>query len=414
MNVRLNPTTAALPPNVDRSRVIDFDLFADRRYAEAERPHDALLNLAAEVGRGIFWTPHNGGHWVINDHELIFEAMRNPEMFSSTGVASLPPMPPELEPWLPPLSLDAPEHMKYRMPLVHAFSPDKMKALEGDIRRFAVELIEAVADKGRCEFVNSIAEPLPIVIFMKLMGLDISRLKEFRSWVKMMPSGNVEERLQSHRNINGMMSELIAARRAKPQNDLVSYLLGVQVDGKPLDDRQMHGVCMLLFAAGLDTVANALSLSMEFLARDPKFQDRLRASPNLIPEAVEELLRTRTVTHAVRRINREGEFHGVALKKGDLALMVLPLGNTDPRTFPDAAKFDVDREFKTHLTFGAGPHRCAGSHLARLELNIFFSEWFARIPNVQVDPAGRPEWRTTLVYAAETLPLVWKPRSQAT
>jgi cytochrome P450 len=407
MNAQAPLTQHNIPPHVKPEQVVDFDVFGDYRYAEADRPHDALLKLADDAGRGIFWTPHNGGHWFVNAHELIFEAMRTPEVFSSKGVASLPPMPPELEPWLPPLSLDAPEHMKYRMPIVHAFSPDKVKALEADIRAFAGQLIDAIAAKGRCEFVDAVAEPLPIIIFMKLMGMDTTRLKEFRTWVKLMPSGDVEERLYSHRHINEMMTELIAERRARPKNDLVSQLIATQVDGKPLDDRQMHGVCMLLFAAGLDTVANSLALSMEYLARNPALQARLRASRALIPEVVEELLRRHTVTHSVRLVSKDAVFHGASLKKDDRVLMVLPLGNMDPEHFPNATQFDADRELKTHLAFGAGPHRCAGSHLARLEMNVFCDEWFKRMPNVRLDPAHRPEFRTSLVYGVDSLHLLW-------
>ncbi len=400
---------ATIPAHVTPSQVLDFDIFADRRYTEADRPHQALQRLAAEAGRGIFWSPYNGGHWFVSAHDLIFEATRQPEIFSSSGVASLPPMPPELEPWLPPLSLDAPEHMKYRMPLMHAFSPDRVKLLEKEIRAFAGELIDAFKQRGECEFVNALAEPLPIVIFMKLMGLDTARTKEFRSWVKMMPSPDVNERAQSHRYIRAMLDEVIAARRVSPRDDLISYLLSARIDGELPDDRQMHGMCMLLFAAGLDTVANSLSLSMEHLARHPELQDRLRREPHMIREAVEELLRVYTVTLAVRKVVEDTVFHGANLKNGDRVALALPLGNTDPKVFEDGGSFNLDRDFKTHLTFGAGPHRCAGSHLARLELAVFLEEWFERMPNVSIDARHPPEFRCSLVFAAETLNLLWSP-----
>jgi cytochrome P450 len=293
------------------------------------------------------------------------------------------------------------------MPLVRAFSPARIKAMEADIRAFAAVLIDAFRQDGRCEFVDALAEPLPVIIFMKTMGLDLSRLKEFRSWARMMSSPDTEERVEAARRIAATMAEVIAARRTKRADDLFSYLLDCEIDGCKLDDRQLEGVCMLLFSAGLDTVASTLSTAMDHIARDPALQDRLRAHPELIPEAVEELLRIYSVTFAARRITRDADFHGVRMRKGDLALLAMALANTDPAIFAGGARFDLDREFKTHLTFGAGPHRCLGSHLARLELVVFFEEWFRRMPNVRLDPAREARFSVSMVMTFENLDLVW-------
>jgi cytochrome P450 len=409
MNQHATCATRSVPAHVDPARVIEFDVFSDHRYSDMARPHDALQKLADDVGRGIFWSPYNGGHWVLNSHALIFEAKRNTDIFSNIGVASLPPMPAELEPWLPPLGMDAPEHMKYRMPLMHAFSPERVRAMEGEIRALAARLIDGFKDRGHCEFVDALAEPLPLIIFMKLMGMDVARLKEFRSWVKLMPSGIVEERAQAHTNINAMMGELIAARRVKREDDLISTLIDCEIDGAKLDDRQMLGMSMLLFGAGLDTVTNTLSLTMEHIARDPALQDRLRAEPQMIPEAVEELMRLYDVTISVRRVARDAEFHGVALKRDDRVALVNANGDTDPAVYPDGGAFDLDRENKTHLVFGVGPHRCAGAHLARLEFRIFLEEWFRRMPNVRLDQARPVSYRYTLLLSAENLDLLWDP-----
>jgi cytochrome P450 len=409
MNQTLPAPVTTVPPHVDPARVIDFNVFADRRYGAAIRPHDALQALVDEIGRGIFWSPYNGGHWVLNSYELIFEAKRTPEIFSNIGVASLPPMPAGREPWMPPLGMDAPEHMKYRMPLMRAFSPEKVRTMKDDIRALAGRLIDAFKHKGHCEFLDELAEPLPLIIFMELMGMDVGRLKEFRSWVKRMPSGDIEERTWAHNRINAMMGELIAARRAKPEDDLISTLIDSEIDGKKLDDRQMLGLSMLLFGAGLDTVTNTLSLTMDHIARDPALQDRLRAEPHMIPEAVEELFRIYDVTLSVRRIGRDASFHGVTMKSDDRVLLVNPHGDTDPGMFENGAAFDLDRENKNHLAFGVGPHRCAGAHLARLELNVFFEEWFKRMPNVRLDPSKQITYRYSLLLSAENLDLIWDP-----
>lgn len=407
MNEQAAMTAGHVPDHIDPKLVIDLDIFQDRRYHSADGPHRALQGIAEEFGRSIYWSPHNGGHWLLTSHELIFEAWRTPDLFSSSAVAALPPMPDGSEPWLPPLSLDAPEHMKYRMPLIRAFSPARIRTMEQDIRLFVGSLINDFKAGGRGDFADAIAEPLPSIIFMKIMGLDLTRLKEFRSWARNMANPDTQERLDAAGQIAAMMAEVIAARRVQREDDLLSYLLDCEIDGRKLDDRQMEGLCMLLFSAALDTVTSTLTTTMHHIARDPGLQARLRREPQMIGEAVEELLRLYSVTFASRRVTRDVEFHGVTMRKGDLVLLVIPLANSDPLLFAGGSGFDIDRAFKTHLAFGAGPHRCLGSHLARLELVTFFEEWFRRMPDVRLDPGCTPRFSISMVLTFDNLDLVW-------
>jgi cytochrome P450 len=397
-----------IPANVGADQVFDFDLYADRRFQSADRPGEALSDLTHATGRGIFWTPRYGGHWFVNKHEIITQITRQPEFFSSSAAASLPPLPPDQEPWLPPLTLDPPEHAKYRLPLSRAFSPERVRKLEGDIRSLAASLVDAVAERGECEFVSEVAEPLPIIIFMKIMGLDLSRLREFRDWIRLMMSGVAEERLTSYTYITKMVAELIAERRKEPREDLVSFLLQQEVDGKKLDDRQMQGMSLLLFGAGLDSVVNAISFNMEFLARNPELQNRLRAAPNATSQILEAVMRVNSGVNAIRRVTKDMEFHGAKLQKGELVLLLFPLGNTDPAVFVHGENFGLDSS-NPPVTFGVGIHQCVGAHLARLELKIFFEEWFRRMPNVRRNPAHRFEFRTGILFIADKLPLLWEP-----
>jgi cytochrome P450 len=394
------------PAHVDPAHFVDYDIFNDRRFVETGDPHAALQKLAAEVGPGIFWTPRNGGHWLITDYELVFKAARDPDLFSSKAM-TIPPMPAELEPFLIPLTLDPPEHGAYRLPLMRAFAPANMKALEPAIRAFTVDLITNIICKGRCDFVHAVSEPLPIIIFMRLMGMDTSRLAEFRIWVTEMMSAEEAPRARSYQKIHGMMGELIRARQIKREDDLISRLLDSDISGRSVTTEEMQGYCFLLFAAGLDTVANAMAFGMRHLAQDTTLQEQLRSTPALIPEAIEEMLRKYGVPTPPRTVAHDAEFAGVHLKAGDRVLLHLPACNYDAKTFPDPNRFDLNRENKVHLTFNAGPHRCVGSHLARLELNILYEEWFARMPNVRLDPAEAPEFRLGLALACTKLPLVW-------
>lgn len=398
--------TLRVPPHVDPRRVVDFDVYNDRRYAEVGDMHEALYRLGQESGWGIFWTPRNGGHWFINDRELLFEAARMPALFSSSAM-TIPPMP--NEPWLLPLYLDPPEHGAFRHPLSQAFSPKAMMKLETSIRAFAIELIEAIRAHGRCDFVEAISEPLPVKIFMKLMGLPLERMREFRQWVFDALSNDDSRRASSYENVAGLMDGLIRERQIQRQDDLISFLLDAKIDGRAVTYEEMQAYCLQLFIAGLDTVANSLSFGMNHLARNPQLQERLRNNPDLIPEAVEEFLRKFAVASPARTATRDFEFGGVQIKQGERVLLLLPAGNLDPDAFPNPLEFDLDRENKVHIAFNAGPHRCAGSHLARLELRIFYEEWFRRIPTVRHDPERPVVHRAGLVLALTKLPIVWDP-----
>ena len=405
-NQQADTTTFKIPDHIDPARVVDFDLFGDRRFIEAGHPYDGLLRLCEEVGRGLFWTPRNGGHWFITDHELLFEAARTPELFSSAN-ASFPVVPPEQEEFLPPLNVDPPDHAKYRLPLMRAFSPAAIRQLDENIRETIRTLIDSFVDRGHCDFVEEVGEPLPLTIFMRMMGFDLSRFHEFREWAVWMNQADVERRTRGFHNAMAMTRPLFDERRAERKDDILSRLLDEQIDGRPLTQPELEGMCTLLFGAGLDTVVNSLSFGMEHLAHNPALQDRLRASPSLIPEAIEEMLRRFAVAFPFRSVARDGSFHGVKLKTGERLTMSVALGNLDSAAFPDAAAFDLDRENKVHMTFNSGPHRCIGSHLARAEMVALFDEWLKRMPNVHPAPERRATYRTGLSFAVTSLPLVW-------
>jgi len=397
------------PPHVDPAKVVDFGLFGDPRF-EANGPFDGLRALRDELGPGVFWSPRYGGYWFITDHETLFEAARMPELFSNVDNI-FPPPPPGPHPYLPPITLDGEAHAKYRLPLMRMFAPARIQGMEGEIRLLTRELIDAVADQGHCDFMDDVAEQLPVVIFMRLMGFDLSRRREFRKWASSMSKDDVEERTIGFANAAAMTRALLDERRRAPTDDLLSVLLEERIDGEPINQRDLDGMCTLLLGAGLDTVVNAMGFGMQHVARNPDLQDRLRAEPALIPDAVEELLRRYSVSSVARRVKHDADFHGAPLKAGEYIALPLPLGNLDPKAFPDPDRFDLERENKVHITFNSGPHRCVGSHLARLELNVLYAEWLKRMPNVRPDPEKRPSYRAGIVMALNTLPLVWEPAS---
>ena len=396
----------ARPAHIPPERVVDYDVYRGGLPETTSDLHEGLYKLAETHGRGIFWTPHNGGHWFINDFELLFEAARKPELFSSTEM-TIPPVP--VEPRLIPLFLDPPEHGLFRAPLMRQFTPGKMAALEAGIRGFTNELIDAVESNGRCEFVEALAEPLPIKIFMRIMGMPLDRLREFRDWILDMLSSDDDRRASSYANIAGLMDGLIRERQVQPRDDLISHLLTLEIGERPIAYEEVQAYCLLLFAAGLDTVANALAFGMQFIATRPDLQARLSADPSLIPEAVEELLRKFGVPMPARTAAHDFNFGGAEIRKGERVMLMLPACNLDPNAFPDPYSFDLDRKNKAHIAFNVGPHRCIGSHLARIELRVFWEEWLRRIPSFRLDPERPATYRAGLTLAVQELGIQWGP-----
>ena len=164
---------------------------------------------------------------------------------------------------------------------------------------------------------------------------------------------------------------------------------------------------MLLFIAGLDTVMNGMGLAMHGLALDPALQAKLRAEPRLIPEASEETLRRYTFTVPVRRVTQETELCGAKLLPGDIVNIFLPSADLDPREFPFPEQYRLARENNVHVAFGIGPHRCLGSHLARVELQVLYQQVLARLPKFRLDPDKPVTFHSGNIIAIDSLPIRW-------
>jgi cytochrome P450 len=403
------------PAHVPPALVHDFDMLADPGLSTD--PHGRYRQLVAEAPP-VFWTPRGGGHWMINRHDLAFEAARAWEAFSSEF-----PLPPTVEamlaeaadgsrvPRTTPINLDPPAHARYRAPLNRAFSPAAVTRLQSDIRALAAELIDRVVDQGGCEAMRALAEPLPVQVFLKLMGLPLEHQAEYRALVRKQlstPAGDVVTGAKQLQEMAAAMRGTILERRAAPRDDLISRLWAAELDGEMPTIELMEDYAVLLFIAGLDTVMNAIGFGLHHMAAHPALQARLRATPASIQVAVEELLRRYPLVQGTRRVARDLTFHGVAMREGDRLQLGLVSANLDPERFPDPLRVDLDREDKAHITFNAGPHRCVGSHLARLELQIFFEELLARLPPFRLDPEKPAAFHGGLVIGVDSLDLAWE------
>jgi cytochrome P450 len=406
---------ARQPDHVPDAAVYDFDMYLDPGLLRD--PHERVGQILREAPP-VFWTPRNLGHWVAMGHEAVFEVARDWERFSSEAMprrqleAFLGRLPPDFPhiPRVRPITLDPPDHGKYRAALASTFGPKSIRRLTDEIRALAVRLIEAVADQGECDFVPAVAEPLPVLVFLKLMGLPQERLAEFRVLARRVLAPGMLDPMEGAarmRAIADAIGDVILARRDDPRDDLISLLWATEIDGEPMSLEIMEDFAVLLFLAGLDTVINAMGHAVRHMAGDPELQSRLRADPALIPEAVEEMLRRYSFVTLFRRVTRDMEFFGWRLRQGERIIFSLAGAGLDPAHWNAPAVFDLAREDKAHIAFGAGPHRCVGSHLARLELQLLYAELLNRLPPFRLDPDKPPVFRAGNVLAVESLPIRW-------
>ena len=388
---------------------------------------ELFLNLAAPqagylqaIEEGGFLQPLEGltltFSRALSDHVL-----RHHELFSSVGGIDLGNIRP-----LIPLNVDPPQHSKYRKILDPLFAPKQMDAQEADITERVNRFIDAFIERGECNFTEEFAELLPSSVFLGLMGLPWDELDTFlhlRDGIlrpdKIDPDAmfHAEARQAVNRatglEIYEYFDKVCDARAQQPTSDILSHLVTVDIDGEKLTREEILDICFLFLIAGLDTVSDSLTCFYAFLANHPEHRRQLSDNPALIPNAVEELLRWESpVPSGVPRIaTQDTELpNGVSVAAGAAVMVNYGAANIDPAEFSDAFDVRFDRETNRHIAFGAGVHRCLGSHLARRELRIALREWHRRIPDYAIKP-GHEE----LVYppglrSVKDLTLVW-PRA---
>lgn len=402
------------PDHVPVSLVYEFDYNSDPAYCRD--PHARAADLV-EKAPPIFWTPFNGGHWMFQSHDAVFEALRDFGKFSSehfspeafnTMMAELPEE--ERIPAPVPICIDPPLHARLRHPLFSTFSPKTVAAKEAEIRALAERLVDAIASKGRCEFQHDVADVYPVEIFLAMFGLPQEKEREYRELAKKHLSSispDLSENMLMMKSIAGVMRDTIVERRTNPKGDIISLLWSLEIEGEPMTLDLMLSYCVILFIAGLDTVVNALGFGVLHLAKDTALQNELRANPSLIPKASEELLRRYSFVAPIRLMKDDHEFRGVQLKQGERVMMFLPGASIDAAAFPDPKTYDLLRENRNHMAFGSGPHFCLGAHLARLELRVMYETLLRKLPEFRLDPATPPAFHGSIIAGPTSIHLTW-------
>lgn len=352
--------------------------------------------------------------WYLLGFDEVREAFQRSDLFSSRVVIPFAPEKDQM-PWIP-LTLDPPEHQKYRRLLNPWFSEATAKEITPRVRERCIELIESFRSAGRCDLVSHFARLYPTTIFMKIMGLPVEESGKFLGWIdEMMHTTDAADpdrsiRMHAQQTVAQYLGELINARRKDARDDLVTYLTRATVDDRPLTDMELLAISFLLYMAGLDTVAGMLTYIFRHLAEHPEHRKTLRERPESIPDAVEEFLRYYAIVTTSRVVTRDTEFGGCPMRAGDRVVLPTAAANRDPQQIAEAEEFELGRSQNRHLSFGAGPHRCLGSHLARVELAVAIEEWHRRIPDYRIEPAAKITQHVAGVAGLDTLPLVWETK----
>lgn len=395
-----------IPDHVAPDRVHYFDIYNDAGLLKSL--HQSYSRLHAEAP-DVLYTPANGGHWMVTRYDAILEILLDPTHFSNAE-SQIPRV--KNPPKLIPLSLDPPDNLPYRQILMPYFSPKAVAAMDAQMLDYAERIVGELAGKGRCDFLAQVAAPYPVTIFMLLMGLPLERLPLFRHLVHDFFNAQGHEHLEDiSKLILGEMAKILDERRAEPREDLVSFLLASQIEGRALRQDELLPICFVLFLGGLDTVTNAMSFAANFLAKEPSLQDRLIAEPPQIDNFVDEALRLFGVANVPRLVTRDVERLGVKFRAGEMVLCALPMAGWDDRKNADPALFCLDRKDRRHLTFGSGTHLCLGRFLARSELKKMFSEWMSEIGRFRLAPGEVTHFRAGTIMSLDHLNLEWDAAS---
>ncbi|MBV1689022.1 cytochrome P450 [Novosphingobium sp. G106] len=412
MATQIEKHRTTIPDHVPSDRVRDIDIYALDGLEEGF--HEAWKRVQTADNPSLVWTPLTGGHWVATRGTVIDEVYRHPEHFSSRVI------------WVPreageayemvPTKMDPPEHTPYRKAIDRGLNPAQIRRIESDVRSVAIELIEGFADKGGCDFARDFAGIFPVKVFLALADLPFDDVPMLNQLAKEMtrPSGSTPEEQgraleAANKGFFDYLAPIVEQRRGGTGTDLITMMVNTEINGAPMPPDKLLGLVSLLLLAGLDTVVNLLSFMMIYLARHPETVEEMRSDPKKLLRGVEELFRRFAVVSDARYVVQDMEFHGVQLKAGDLILLPTALHGLDDSQHEDPMKVDLSRpNVAAHSTFAQGPHRCAGLHLARMEVLVTLQEWLARIPTFALAEGAAPIYHSGIVAAVENVPLVWK------
>ena len=410
------------PGDLDLS---DPDVFV----AHAGPPHEYLEVLRREAP--VFWNPPPAsqktitsikqGYWVLSKYADVIHVSKHPKLFSSSeggpylwdmDEASLAGQ------RLTMLVMDPPQHVKYRRLVQRGFTPRMIDKLEPTIRGHARDVVGRIAKKGECEFVEDLASELPLTLICELMGVPQEMRKQIFEWSNHLIGADDPDMKAGDPNATAMQmwmycNALIAEKRAKPDDGLLSLLANGAVDGEALSDLELNNFFVLLSVAGNETTRNATSQFMRLMFEHPEQLERLKSDVDrYLPGAIEEALRFAPPVVTFRRTALEDtEIRGVRIAKGDKVYLSYPSANRDEEVFgPTSMQLDITRQSNDHIAFGIGEHFCLGANFARMQMRCILREVLTRLPDIQ--PAGPLGFqRSNFIAGIKRMPVKYTPES---
>ncbi len=351
---------------------------------------------------------YNEGVWLPLTYDQLHQISHDTETFSNVhyGFTAGGSQPRAL---MPPIHSDPPEHGELRRILLPFFSPRRIEAWEPDIEAHCRGRARSVAERGAGDAAVDYAQHIPVAAIAAILGVAPELGDTFRRWVVQfieIGGRDLAVREEAERSIMDYMAGQIEHRRANPGTDLVTHLTQATLDGRPLDDDLIQRMLLLQLVAGIDTTWSSIGAALWHLATHPEDRRRLAADPALIPTASEELLRAYAPVNVARRVTRDTTIDGLDIRAGETVMMSFPIACRDPQQFDDADEVVIDRTQNRHMAFGSGIHRCLGSNLARLEMEVAIRVWLEELPDFELAPGADVIWSEGQIRGPRSIPVV--------
>ncbi len=384
----------------------DFDHMHPAYNANAPEVWDELRERCP-----VAHSPRYGGTWLPVRHEDVSAIAYDTEHFSSEDVVVKRVKPTgESRPYggAPPITSDPPFHHHARRVLLPAFAPPKIAAMEAETRAFCHGLIDKMGDADLIDAADQYAKHIPPAVIAHMLDLPLADGEIFREFIHTALEGIAEDqevRQAGWHKLDEYLDRRISERTANLGDDLLSFLLTTELGGQRLQPEHVRGTVALLLIAGIDTTWSAIGSSLWHFAKSPNDLARLVREPELLPTAVEEMLRAYAPVTMARVVAKDVEIGGCPMKEGDWVLLPFPAANRDPQAFERADEVVIDREINRHSAFGLGIHRCVGSNLARMEVRVALEVFVERFPEFELADASAVAWSVGQVRGPRVLPV---------
>jgi cytochrome P450 len=350
------------------------------------------------------------GFWVVTDYDDVLAVAQDWGTFSSAHGLTVPVAPIAVRNL--PVEIDPPLHRIFKRLINAYFTPAAVAPWEPRTRELVNRLIDGFVERGHCDFMAEFARPYPALSFFDAaINAPAGDIEKVAYLASKSGTPNDPEAAECWAGLSRWIADFIETRRkGQPRGDVVDAVINAEIEGRAITDEEIVGTVQLLILGGLETTAGALGSMMIRFGRQPEVADALRSDPASIPRAVEELLRLDGPFIAIARTaTRDTEIKGRPIKKGEKVIIYWAAACRDESEFPDPDRFDPDRESNRHLAFGAGPHRCAGSNLARLNLKVALEELLPRLTDLRLQDGADIHFHSTFNRAPLSVPIRFTP-----